>query len=91
MVHEPDEMETGIVAAARASLPSMQAVTWERLRDETSRDGWILQLIDMAEHGFPSSSQLMPPQLLPYWRFKDNLSVVDGVLMFGSRAVGHST
>ena len=39
LVHEPDEMETGIVAAAKASLPSMQAVTWKRVRDETSRDG----------------------------------------------------
>ena len=70
-IHEPDKMETGIVDA-RASLHSMQAVTWERVRDETSRDGWLLQLINMAEHGFPSSSQLMPPQLLPYWCFKDN-------------------
>ena len=29
----------------------------------------------------------MSPQLLPYWRFRNELSVVDGVLMFGLRAV----
>ena len=87
MVCDADEMEMCIVAGARTSLPPMQAVTWERVRDETSRDGWLLQLIDMAEDGFPDSLQLMPPQLLPYWRFRDNLSVIDGVLMFGSRVV----
>ena len=37
--------------------------------------------------GFPASSQLVSPQLLPYWRFRDELSVVDGVLMYGLRAV----
>ena len=87
MVHEVDNMEIGIVAAARSSLPAMQAVTWERVRDETLRDIHLLQLIDMAEHGFPDSSHLMSPQLLPYWRFRDELSVVDGVLMYGLRAV----
>ena len=46
----------------------------------------MLQLIDMAEHGFPTTTDLMSPQLIPYWRFRDELSVVDGVLMYGLRA-----
>ena len=87
IVHDVDDMETCVVAAARSSLPHMQAVTWERVRDETSRNIYLLQLIDMAEHGFPETPQLMSPQLLPYWRFRDDLSTVDGVLMYGSRAV----
>ena len=82
MVNEVDNMEIGIVAAARSFLPAMQAVTWERVHDETLRDIHLLQLIDMAEHGFPDS-----PLLLPYWRFRDELSVVDGVLMYGLCAV----
>ena len=88
MVHEEDDdMEMCIVAAARSSLPSMEAVTWERVRDETAQDIYLLQLIGLAEHGFPATPQLMSPQLLPYWRFRDELSVVDGVLMYGLRAV----
>ena len=87
MVQNIDDLEISVVAAARSSLPIIRAVTWERVRDETSHDVWLMQLIDMAEHGFPASPQLMPPQLLPYWRFKDDLSVVDGVLMYGLRAV----
>ena len=87
VVHEVDDMEICVIAAARSSLPSMQSVTWERVRDETSRDIYLLQLIDMAEHGFPASPHLISPQLIPYWRFRDELSVVDGVLMYGLRAV----
>ena len=87
IVHDVDDMEMCVIAAARSSLPPMQAVTWERVRDETSCDIYLLQLIDMAEHGFPESPQLMSPQLLPYWRFRDDLSTVDGVLMYGLRAV----
>ena len=86
-IHEVDDMEACINASARSPLPKMQAVTWERVRDETSRDIHLLQLIDLAEHGFPTSSQLMSPQILPYWRFRDDLSVVDGVLMYKLRAV----
>ena len=87
VVHEVDDMEMCVIAAARSSLPNMQSVTWERVRDETSRDIYMLQLIDMAEHGFPTTTDLMSPQLIPYWRFRDELSVVDGVLMYGLRAV----
>jgi hypothetical protein len=86
-IDEDDDMEACIVAAARSSLPTMQAVTWERVRDETSRDIYLLQLIDMAEQGFPDSPQSIPPQLMPYWRLRDDLYVVDGVLMCGLRAV----
>ena len=86
-VREVDDLETCIVAAARSLLPSIQAVTWERVRDETSRDIYLLQLIDLAQNGFPDSQKGLPPQLLPYWRFREDLSVIDGVLMYGHRAV----
>ena len=61
IVDEGDYMESSIVAAARASFPKLRAVTWERVRDETSCDIHLLQLIDMAEHGFPASPQLVSP------------------------------
>ena len=31
VVHEVDDMEICVIAAARSSLPSMQSVTWERV------------------------------------------------------------
>ena len=75
------------ISSCKGITPKYQSGHIRKSRDETSRDICRLQLIDMAEHGFPKSRQLMPPQLLPYWRFRENLSIVDGVLMYGSRAV----
>ena len=72
VVHEVEDIEMGLISAARSSLPIMKAVTWERVRDETSQDLYLLQLIHMSEKGFPDSPDALPPQLLPYWRFRDS-------------------
>ena len=63
IVHELDDLETCMVASASHSLPDIKAITWKRFRDKTSCDIYLLQLIDMAEHGSPHCQQLMPPQL----------------------------
>ena len=86
-IHEVDDLEESVIAAVRSNLDTFEAVTWERVRDETSKDIHMLQLLDMAEHGFPDSSQLMSPQLSSYWRFRDDLSSVDGVLIYANRIV----
>ena len=33
-----NSMEMGVVAAAKAILPPSSSITWERVKDETSRD-----------------------------------------------------
>ena len=87
-IHQaPDDVEASVVAAVRRSMPTFRAVTWERVRDETSRDQHLLALIDMAERGFPDSLDKWPAQLAPYWRFRGNLTAVDGVVCYGHRAV----
>ena len=60
LVHEGDDMESCVIAAARASLPKIKAVTWERVRDETARDIHLLLLMDMAKNGFPTSPHSIP-------------------------------
>ena len=74
---EPDQLEEGIIAAARATLQPIAAVTWERVQDETSKDSTMVQLMQLARSGFPEASGDMPPHLLPYWRFRNSLMVVD--------------
>ena len=62
-------------------------MTWERLRDETGRDTTLLRLAELAEHGFPAKLQDVPGPLAQFWRFRDRLSLVDGVIMYENRAV----
>ena len=80
VVDEIDHFEEELIAATRSGLAQLHAVTWERVRDETSRDIHMLQLMNMAENGFPDTPQRMSPQLLGFWRFRDSLSAIDGVI-----------
>ena len=84
---EIDGMEEAVIAAARSTLSRIQAVTWERVRDETGRDIHLLQLADMAEHGFPARIGDLSPQLRQFWNIREDLSIVDGVLLYKDRVV----
>ena len=84
---ESDQLEEGIIASARATLQPIAAVTWERVQKETARDSSMLELMKLASTGFPEVSGELPPLLLPYWRFRKGLMVIDGVLMYGNRTV----
>ena len=84
---ESDELETGVIAAARAVLGPLEAVTWERVQEETAKDATMLELCHLISVGFPEISGEIAPLLLPYWKYRDNLMVVDGVVMYGSRVV----
>ena len=81
LARRPSELS---IAASRLSVPKMQSVTWERVRDETFRD---IYLIDMAVHRFPATPDLISIQLIIYRRLRDGLFVVDGVLMYKSFAL----
>ena len=87
VVDDIDHAEEDIIAAARSGLAQLHADTWERVRDETSRDIHMLQLMNMAKDGFPNTPQRMSPQLLGFWRFRDSLSAIDGVITYGNRTV----
>ena len=84
---ESDQLEEGIIASAGANLQPIPAVTWEKVQKETARGSSILELIKLASTGFPEVSGKLPPLLLPCWRFRKGLMVIDDVLMYGNRTV----
>ena len=53
---EPDQLEEGIIAAARATLQPIAAVTWERVQEETLKDSTLTKLMQLARSGFPEVS-----------------------------------
>ena len=59
----------------------VRAVTWDLVREETSRDDHILRLIALINSTFPYNKHEMPSKLLPYWGIRHNLYVVDGVVL----------
>ena len=88
MLHsEPDDTEIGVIATARKALAPLEAVTWERVQEETAKDATMLELTSLISVGFPEISGDMTPSLMPYWKYKESLMVVDGVVMYWTRVV----
>ena len=76
-----EEMEISIVASIKSNYRQIQAVTWERVRSATKEDPYMRILSDTIINGFPNEASCLPPQLQPYWQQKDNLSIMDEVIM----------
>ena len=80
------DMEPSIVAAAqRSAADALQAVTWERVRGSTNRDGDLQLLKTLIRSGFPMSRDDLPKALQPFWQYRDRLSTVDEVIMMDDR------
>ncbi len=59
----------------------VKAVTWEMVRDETTKDQQMRQLISLIESCFPDSQNEVPPHLRAYWKVRNDLYVKDGVIL----------
>ena len=64
-----------------ANFAKINAVTWERVLEETEKDVDLQALHKMIETIFPENKSDMPPNILEYWPVKDHLFVVDGVIL----------
>lgn len=65
----------------------IRATTWDLVREETSKDVQMSMLIPMIESVFPDDKGEMPPEIEKYWMLRDNLYVVDGVVLINDRIV----
>lgn len=88
---EPEEAcmstELEYSVAAASTLDSMQSVTWDRVREETTSDPNLFELLETIEDGMPDSKMLLPPTLREYFPFREQLSTTDGVVMYRDRVV----
>ena len=79
--------DEAIVASISNSLYAVTNVTtWDMVREATASDDTMRQLSSLIQEGFPESRQISP-NLRPYQRISGSLSVVDGVILAGSRLV----
>ena len=82
-----DNIDNTIQASAVASLKSLQAVTWDRVRLTTSSDPEMVSLIAILESGMPEFRHELPSELRPYHQFRSSIYAVDGVIMYKDRII----
>ena len=83
MVDEPDinVHDTFLAAFCSEDDKRIRAITWDLVKKESSKDKHMLNLISLINSSFPEEKNEMPLDLLPYWSLRDNLYVIDGVVL----------
>jgi hypothetical protein len=80
--------DTSTAAAATDTLKSVSTVvTWTMVREATTSDPTLRDLVYHIQTGFPDDIRELSTALRPYHRYADSLCVVDGVILLGQRIV----
>ena len=82
---DPDASQTCHQSSTPAHI--IQSVTWDDLRLATTSDPVMCKLIDTIEDGFPNRRDELPPELRPYFQFREGLTSFDGVALYNDRVV----
>ena len=67
--------------------PESRANTTQILQEDTTVDLMLAALTDLNITGWPDSTQVVPEDLHPYWCFRDELTILDGLVMKENRVV----
>ncbi|KAJ8046317.1 hypothetical protein HOLleu_04951 [Holothuria leucospilota] len=59
----------------------------EVLRRETERDPTLRALIQVINEGWPDTIKELPQDLRPYWSFREQLGISDGVIFKGRQVI----
>ena len=86
--HE-DTIEVCTISSAMCALESLhlESFTWDRVRTATASDDNMQALLGTVEAGMPEFRHELPPPLREYFQFRDELSTVDGVILYKDRLV----
>ena len=59
----------------------------KNLLEECAKDDHYRNLIQVTTTGFPVKPDLLPPGVRPYWSIRDELTVDDGIVLWGARMI----
>jgi hypothetical protein len=65
----------------------IRPVTWDEIKQLTSRDNHMQHLTKLVQSSFPASRGDLPPELQQYWTSRQGLSVHEGVILYNERIV----
>ena len=80
-----DTLDGGLKLSSIASLNNIENVTWDDVREATT--GELHQLVELIEAGLPEGLSQYPSALQQYYKHRDNLYTVDGVIMYNNRVL----
>ena len=78
---EEDECEIVLAAINTPGNSKFRAVTWDIVKEATTEDPAMLDLIHTINQGFPSTKDKLSEPLQQYWTMRHQLSTVGGVIL----------
>ena len=67
--------------------PQVADSMMQKIKEETPKDPELLALKEIVYSGWPSTNKELPILVKPYWSYRDELTVEDGILMKGMRII----
>ena len=87
--HNPDKGDTipGLDVCIHdvSVCTGFNATSLQTIREHTQKDDSFHLLLDHIHQGFPASIKEMPDCIKPYFTFRDELAVVNGLILRGDR------
>ena len=80
-----DTLDGDLKLSSIASLNNIENVTWDDVREATT--GELHQLVELIEAGLPEGLSQYSSALQQYYKHRDNLYTVDGVIMYNNRVL----
>lgn len=77
----------GIAIGSLSTLDNLQSITWDKVREKTLCDPTMLRLLHIIQDGFPPDPTDLPPELKEYFKFRDEMSSVDAVIVYKDRVL----
>ncbi len=67
--------------------PYLTMPTVQKLKEETAQDDTLIQLYGIITGGWPSNKNKVPSCIWPFWSYRDELSIQDGIIYKGCCAL----
>ncbi|KAG1712216.1 hypothetical protein GQR58_002396 [Nymphon striatum] len=83
----PDQPKSELVTVNLVNFSPVKPHMLQRIKSETANDEVLCILMMVIGKGWPEGKEVTPSCILPYFDYRDELSVMDGIIMRGDRVV----
>ncbi|XP_014665126.1 PREDICTED: uncharacterized protein K02A2.6-like, partial [Priapulus caudatus] len=83
----PDKPVTDVVTVNNVSFSPIRRGRLEEIRVASEKDQTFTELKSTIMKGWPDDKSRLPPTITPFFNYRDELSVQDGIILRGERVV----
>ena len=87
MQNEDTVEEESLICSLGCDVEKVIAVTWERVKSESTKDEFLGRLKKLILEGFPARKQDVSEEMQKYWDAREHLMVTSDVLLYKDRVV----